>query len=190
MAPPPAARFGRALPTLLAVCVTMLLAGLPARAQPGSLELAVKATYLAKFAPFIEWPKAAFASPESAFVLCVAGDDPFGRLLDEAVAGAHIYGRPVSVRRLSAVARNSGCEILYAGGSPAQSVAAALAAVRGTPVLTVTDRERNGGAKGIINFVIEDNHVRFEIDDAAAAEDGLVISSKLLSLAANVTPRA
>ena len=37
--------------------------------------------------------------------------------------------------------------------------------------------------------MIEDNHVRFEINDAAAASNGLVISSKLLSLAVVVTPR-
>ena len=35
----------------------------------------------------------------------------------------------------------------------------------------------------MISFVIEDNHVRFDIDDAMAAEGGLAISSKLLGLA-------
>jgi len=56
------------------------------------------------------------------------------------------------------------------------------------PVLTVTDSIDALDAKGMINFVVADNRVRFEIDDAAARRSGLVISSKLLSLALSVRP--
>jgi hypothetical protein len=178
------------LRVVLAACTTMLLATPPALAQEGgALERAIKATYLYKFAPFVEWPKTAFGSPDSPFVICVLGANPFGGELDEAVAGQRLFGRPIAVQRLSAVAAKSGCQILFAGASPTQPVAAALAAVRGTPVLTVTDSEDNEGVRGIVNFVIADNHVRFQIDDATAAANGLVISSKLLSLAVEVTPR-
>jgi hypothetical protein len=93
------------------------------------------------------------------------------------------------VRHLDALGRNQDCEIVFAAGSDAQPVAAILAAVRGMPVITVTDGVRDPRAKGIINFVIVDNRVRFEIDDQAAAENGLTISSKLLSLAVYVRPR-
>ncbi len=178
-----AATSGRALASLFAAGLAVLLASPPGWAQGGSLERAVKATYLYKFAAFVEWPKTVFRSPESPFILCVAGEDPFGPVLDEAVAGQRVSGRAIAVRRMPVAARDSGCDILFAAGSPAQSVAAALAAVRGTPVLTVTNSEGAGEARGIINFVIEDGHVRFEIDSAAATVNGLVISSKLLSLA-------
>jgi hypothetical protein len=40
----------------------------------------------------------------------------------------------------------------------------------------------------MINFIVADNRVRFEIDEAAARRNGLQISSKLLSLAASVRP--
>jgi hypothetical protein len=57
------------------------------------------------------------------------------------------------------------------------------------PLLVVTSQAAEGH-KGIINFVIRDDRVRFEIDDAEAARRGLTISSKLLSLAVSVKPRA
>jgi hypothetical protein len=60
--------------------------------------------------------------------------------------------------------------------------------VRGTPVLTVTD-EAQGSAHGIIHFVIRGNRVRFAIDDAAAAKNGMTISSKLMRLALSVRLR-
>jgi hypothetical protein len=36
---------------------------------------------------------------------------------------------------------------------------------------------------GMINFVLEDNRVRFEVNKTAAEQTGMKISSKLLSLA-------
>jgi YfiR/HmsC-like len=42
---------------------------------------------------------------------------------------------------------------------------------------------------GVVNFVLRDNRVRFEIDENAASEDGLTISSKLLQLAVRVRPQ-
>ena len=159
-------------------------------ARGSSLEYAVKATYLYKFAPFVDWPPGAFASPSSAVNLCVIGDDPFGDILDRAVRGQEVGDRPIAVRRLRTVDQNSGCHIMYVTGSDRQSVTEALDAVRGTPVLTITNSASRAGAQGVIHFVIVGNRVRFEIDDQAAARNGITISSKLLSLAVSVRRRA
>ncbi len=59
--------------------------------------------------------------------------------------------------------------------------------LKGTPVLPVTDAS---DTPGMIDFVLVQGHVRFRADDAAAAEAGLTISSKLLDLATSVKPRA
>jgi len=55
-------------------------------------------------------------------------------------------------------------------------------------VLTITDGVADPAARGMINFVIVDNRVRFEIDAGGARRAGLDISSKLLSLAVSVRP--
>jgi hypothetical protein len=49
-------------------------------------------------------------------------------------------------------------------------------------VLTVTD-DAHGSSRGVVNFRVLDNRVRFEIDNAAAAHNGLTVSSRLLALA-------
>ena len=79
----------------------------------------------------------------------------------------------------------SGCHILYAAGAGGQSVAAALAAVRGEPVLTVTD-STHGATRGIIHFVVVSERVRFHIDRDAAARNHVNLSSRLLSIALSV----
>ncbi len=160
-----------------------------AAAQAGPLEYAVKAAYLYKVAPFVEWPASAFAGAAGPFSICVQGADPFGATLDRAVAGQRLGAHPIMVRRMDAVSAEAGCQILFAGGSRRQTVADALRAVHGAPVLTVTDGDRPPNSRGVIHFVLKDSRVRFDIDDEAASENGLNISAKLLNLALSVRTR-
>jgi hypothetical protein len=154
----------------------------PAAAQ-STLAVAVKATDLYKFAAFVEWPPSAFSGPADPAVLCVAGDDPFGPVLDQAVRGQKIGGHPIVVTRLDHVDRGAPCNILFAAPSRRQSPADALDMVRGQPVLTVTDEAGDPNARGMIDFVLREGRVRFRIDPRLAERSGLLISSKLLSLA-------
>lgn len=182
---------GRARPGGWTTRATAALAGalLLANSAVGqSLEYPVKAAYLQKLGPFIEWPGRAFTGAQSPFVICVVGPDPFGALLDKAVLGQRLAEHPIVVRRLTAASRD--CHVLYLGQQNSQAVADALKAVRGAPVLTVTDGARQPGAKGIVHFVVRDSRVRFMIDDQQAADNGLAISSKLMSLALSVRRRS
>lgn len=161
-----------------------------AMAQAPGIEHAVKATYLYKFAPFVEWPAGAFRSPSDPLVICIVGTDALGNLADEAATGQTVAGRRVAVVHLAAPARDSDCHIMYVSVSLRDSARAeVLNRVRGTPILTVTDSAREARTRGIINFVVQNDRVRFEIDLDAAAENHLMISSKLLSLAASVRQR-
>jgi hypothetical protein len=174
----------------LALAALLLCAGATAaRAQGDSLEFAVKATYLYKFAPFVEWPLGAFKTPTAPFMICIVGDDPFGEVIDRAIAGQRLAEHPMVVDRMATYDTARTCHVLYAMGSETQPTEAILPLARGLPVLTVTDAARGNAAKGIIHFVVANNRVRFEIDDAAAARHELRISSKLLSLAITVRPR-
>jgi hypothetical protein len=166
-----------------------LTPGVIAIAIAQSPEYVLKAAFLYKFGLFVEWPDSAFASPDSPIDLCVAGQDPFGESLDKVASGERINGRNVVIRRLKTVRRDSGCHILYFDGSDSQQAAQIIETVRGSGVLTVSDARKSGSTTGIIDFVISDNRVRFDIDDEAAAQNGLGISSKLMSLALNVKRR-
>jgi hypothetical protein len=174
---------------LLAALVLLFSGGaqIHAAKADASLEYAVKAAYLPKFIPFIRWPDSAFAGPGAAVTICVLGDDPFGPRLDQAVR-ATAGERPVQLRRLAEFEPDAGCHLIFmAAATDAALVQRTLSATRGRPVVTVTDS--SSGPRGIISFVIQANHVRFDIDDALAAQGGLTISSKLLGLARMVKQR-
>jgi hypothetical protein len=168
--------------------IALLLAGFvgaPARADQPAVVAAIEATYLTKFAPFVAWPANASPDTRAAVELCVLDDNQIADLVEIAVSKTAVGEPAKRVRRLASSAQASGCHILFLG----DGTGAALAAVSASPILTVT-AEAQEGRKGIINFVIRDDRLRFEIDEAEAARRGLAISSNLLSLAVSVTPRA
>lgn len=164
----------------LALCAVLAQ---PAWADGPSLEYGVKADYLYKFTPFVEWPSTAFDGPVGPFKLCVAGRDPFGPVVDEAVRERKVGDHPIIVVRLKSVDRGAACHLLFLGHSRLQSPRRMLAAVDGQPVLTVAD-DRFPAKRAMIQFVLIDGHVRFEIRSALAQGSGLVVSSKLEALSA------
>jgi hypothetical protein len=149
-------------------------------AQP--TDTAVKAAFLPRFAKYVTWPAAAMPKAGEAFNLCIIGADPFGNSIDGAARSQVIDGRPITIRRMDSVAGADSCQIAFVDGSRS---AQAMAALSRKPILTVTDAG-SGPARGIIHFVIAAGRVRFLIDQAAAAQRGIAISSRLLALAVGV----
>jgi len=168
----PAVRAWRAVAGAIALSVFTC----SATAQP-NLEYAVKAEYLAKLPPFIDWPPGSFDAPDAPINLCLLGSDPFGAQLNRA-AGEEVMSRVIAVRRLPSPDLAGACHILYLGSG--QTLPEALS---NRPVLTVSDSE---AIPAMIQFVVRQNHVRFVIDEGAARRAGLHISAKLLALALSV----
>jgi hypothetical protein len=154
-----------------------------ARAQNASPEEAVKATFLYRFASFVDWPPGTFSADDAPIRLCVAGAEPLRSAAASQANGQVINGRPIQIVRLSSSLNAPQCHVLYAAGALSDD---ALRAVRQLPVLTVTDAATGANARGVIHFAVVDNRVRFHIDEAQAAENGLTISSRLLSVALSV----
>jgi hypothetical protein len=164
--------------------VLCLAESAPAADPSPSLERAVKASYLFKFAPFVQWPASALPGSTNAFTICLRGEDPFGSTLDDVVRGQKIAGRATRVRRLADSDEAAGCHILFAGRSTLAGYTP-FAGVSGMPVLTVSDKG-SGIPGAMIVFVMENGRVRFQINDGAARANSLIISSKLLGLAVAV----
>ena len=143
----------------------------------------VKAGYLSKFPAFAGWPEGAFEDVASPFRLCVGGADPFGPILDRATRGRRVGEHPMTVVRLPTVAKGADCHMLFVSASRVQTPSQMLAAVAGRPVLTVAD-EMLDAPDAMIQFVAAEGRVRFVIRAEAAQAEGLVLSSKLLSLSA------
>lgn len=145
----------------------------------------MKAAFLFKFAKFIEWPDKSFADPKSSFTVCVIGSDPFGSALDAYFSGKAIANRPVEVERFSSASATLGrrCKIAFISSSEKPHFRDVIDAFRGQNTLLVGDADGFANSGGTIEFVLEDNHIRFAINPEAADRADLKVSSKLLALA-------
>lgn len=147
-------------------------------------EYEVQAAYLSNFGRFVEWAPA--TGDKDPFYVCVLGADPFGSVLDAALRGESINGQPMVPRRIAAPAEASNCRIVYINPAKDTQMRAILGALRNMSVLTVSDAADFTREGGMIQFVLDGNRVRFDINLGAAQRAGLTLSSELLKVAAAV----
>jgi hypothetical protein len=179
------ARLLRGLPRMAVVVALAGSAagGIQAQRRP---EYQVKAAYLYGFSRFVEWPASAPAAGGPAFVLCVLGDDPFGRELDGVTVGAVMKDKPVSIRRISQLDESGPCHTLFISASEGDRLGNILETLDHRPVLTVSDAPQFAQRGGMIGFFLDGSRVRFVVNLAAAQEAGLVLNSELLRVAATI----
>ena len=152
------------------------------RSSPSEYE--VKAAYLYDFGKFVTWPAKAATGDE--FPICVLGEDPFGAAFDATIAGETINGKKVMVNRIAKPQEAVSCRILFISASEERQLKEILATLDKTSVLTVSDISQFTRRGGMIQFVIDANRVRFEVNVTTAERAGLTLSSQLLKVAINV----
>jgi hypothetical protein len=146
-------------------------------------EYQLKAVFLFNFVQFVQWPPAAFESPDAAIVIGILGNDPFEGALDDAVAGEMVRGRRIVVRRFTRVEDARTAHVLFVSAAERANVDRVLASLRSRPILTVSDSAGFARRGGTIAFYFDGAKLKFEINPAEAQRNGLQLSSQLLNLA-------
>ncbi len=145
-------------------------------------EYQVKAAFLLNFAKFVEWPS---GQAKDIFTIGVLGQDPFDGALDS-LSGKTVKGKRVVVRMYEESDEAREADILFISASEKRALPRILRSIRGNSILTVGDSKDFGRSGVIINLLLLQKRVGFEINLAAAQRDGLQISSNLLKLAQEV----
>lgn len=177
-------------------------------------EYQLKAAFLYNFVVFVDGarfdqlsgsPKAETPDPNKSIVIGILGKDPFGEAFAP-LRNKEIRGRSVAVRRFKGFAELvdsegglakphpkleeiKACHVLFVCSSEKTYVSVVLEAIGTHAILTVADTPGFLEAGGMINFLIEEKKVRFEINTAATTRAKLRIRSKLLRLAKRVVKR-
>jgi len=147
----------------------------------GTREYDPKAVFLFNFATFVEWPDEPAPVEGDSFVIGILGDDPFGPVLEQVIAGEAVKGMPLVVRRFQSIEEAKQARILYIS-VPAARLPEVVAGLRGLPILTVSDNPQFLAAGGIVGFSTG-ARVELHINAEAARRAKLTISSKLLRVA-------
>jgi len=151
--------------------------------SPKPTDSQVKAAYLYNFGRFVEWPASVTPAKTGSFTICVLGEDPFGPALDATLAGEMIGNRKVAARRISSPHESGDCQILFISSTEANRLNKIIESLDKTAVLTVSDAPQFSQRGGMIQFVLEGNRIRFEVNLTATQRAGLTLSSELLKVA-------
>lgn len=166
---------------LLILSVTPIAASGAAEPQ---IEAAVKAAFLYRFTGFIEWPEQPLQSKE--FTIAVLGSKTVADELAKLLPRRSIKNLPTRVRVVTSSAEAAEAQMLYVGPDFVADLGEAIGALEGRAVLVITDHANGLDEGSILNFMVVERRVRFEVSLAAAQRAGLKVSSQLLAVAARV----
>jgi hypothetical protein len=146
-------------------------------------EQQVKAGFIYNFAKFVEWPADRLMESNSPIVIGVMASPTFCEELQKVVKGRKINEHVIVVRELKGLDKNELPHILFVAAAESEIIGKAIAAPQLPGVLTVGESDAFASNGGIINFMMEEGKVRFEINIRAATEARLKVSAQLQKLA-------
>jgi hypothetical protein len=168
------------------VCFLLLLhamiPGITAGQDDSAGEYELKAAMLYNLTRFVEWPPSAYSDPQAPVVLCILGRDPFASTLTSTVLNKTVNGRQVLILHPQSGKDVRNCHLLYISSSERKTTAEIFSILNGASVLTVGEMTQFAAQGGMVQFSLEDQQVRFDINLNAASQAGLKISAKLLAI--------
>lgn len=169
------------------VCALPILCPSPSSAQQlhTSREYKLKVAYLYNFTRYVTWPKEAFESPKSPFVIGILGSDPLGKAIDSVARTKKVGGRTLVVKRFASEGEYTPCHILFVSGAVQNSNHdAALRVAEGKPVLIVGEAQGFAARGGTVSFFDDTNGtVGFEINIDATKRQMITFQAPVLKLA-------
>ncbi|HEX6928337.1 MAG TPA: YfiR family protein [Gammaproteobacteria bacterium] len=167
----------------LCALAVALATAVAAQATETNVETRIKAAFLYHFCNYVDWPESAFGQADSPLVLGVMGSESMTGELSGVVASRVAHERPMTVRTLRPGDSLDGLHLLFVAESAKVNMNALLAAAAEHSVLVVTEEPEGLEAGGAINFIVENDRVRFDIAPEIARRSKLGVSAQLLTVA-------
>ncbi len=158
----------------------LLLFSIVAKAQQYS-ETELKAAYIYNLTLFVDLPHNSIGNQ---FVIAVYGDEKMFVILREMLKERKTHDKQIKVINITDKGQLNDCNLIYISkNTQIDIVKKILKQIENKPVLTVGDRIENFcQLGGLVNFLPNFYHKRFEINNEKALSLGIKISSKLLIL--------
>lgn len=164
----------------LTCALTLALGASSLAAQPAPARVdegAVKAAFIFNFAAFVQWP----AKATGPIRICVAAEDTFTEQVTRKVRGNLVDNREVTTQPLRETDDPNPCDLVFVASTRQKHNAEMLQRIN-TPTLTIGETVQFMREGGMVRLFIENNRLRFQINQKAADAAGIKLSSRLLAL--------
>ena len=150
-----------------------------AMAQSQSQESNLKAAFIYNFTKYIDWDN---GDAENKFIIGIMGTSSIDGPINEIAKNSFIKNKRIVLKHFSNAEDISYCNILFiprGNGIPLQSVLEKI----NKGVLTISEEPGFARQGSAINFVVNNDKLKFEINLKALNSAGLKAGSQLLKLA-------
>lgn len=150
------------------------------------MENQIKATYLYKFANYIEWPAQTFAQADTPVTIGILGAGEIAGMLNNLREPRIANARAIEIKILKPGDPFDNMQIIFIGWQDGNKIKKLLEGLQLRAVLIVTGSAGALNFGSMINFIPVDDHIRFEVSVLEAERNGLKISARLLSVAQKI----
>jgi len=140
----------------------------------------VKAAYIYNFAKLIDWPS---ANKKGNFIIGVYGKTNVYQELIKKYSSKRIGTQDIEIKKLSSSPQIGSVHVLFIANSHTKDLAAIMKNLSYEPVLIITESENTLNKGSIINFLVSNNNLKFELNVTEAKNRQLIVGSRLKDLA-------
>ncbi|HXD93143.1 MAG TPA: YfiR family protein [Bacteroidia bacterium] len=155
----------------------------PLLQQKDDMPAKIKAVYIYGFTKYFEWTN----NKEGNFTITVLGEST--NLLNElgnTVKNKSVGSQRIELKNHQSISEIEQTSILYITPDKSNLLTEALVKFKGKSVLIITEKQGLARVGATINFIVEENKQKFELNKLAATKAGLNVGSGIEKLAASV----
>ena len=143
-----------------------------------------KALFMYNFTKYIEWPA---NSRQGDFIIGVVGNPSLAVELQTIASKQKVGVQNIVVRNFNSVDEIDYCHIIYLGHSKSNLFGSLLSKVNGKNTLIITDKEGLALQGAGINYIMDGDRLKYEVNRTNIERKGLVVSNSLLALGVAVS---
>ena len=155
----------------------------PLLQQKDDMPAKIKAVYIYGFTKYFEWTN----NKEGNFTITVLGEST--NLLNElgnTVKNKSVGAQRIELKNHQTIGEIEATSILYITPDKSNLLSEALAKFKGKSVLIITEKQGLARVGATINFIVDENKQKFELNKVAAQRAGLNVGAGIEKLAASV----
>ena len=157
---------------------------MPIVQDPNNSNSKIKATFIYNFTKYIDWPE---KYKEGNFVIGVLGTTPFYNDLTALLTKKSVGKQIFEIKSFTSSESITGvCHILFITSENSGQLPDVLKKLKGKSTLVVTEKSGLAKQGSGINFVVDNNKQRFELNKTNIEKYNMKVSSALASLAISV----
>ncbi len=158
-------------------CLVLLLLVVP-KLYAQTSDYKFHSVFIYNFTKYIQWPP---AQQSGDFIIGVLGTSPAFDELQKITGNKLVGTQKIVVKRFKSADEIQDCHILFVPSS--SNFESAQSKLKGKSTLIVTEKSGLAMKGSSINFVLQDNKWKFELNESTMQGSGLKVSKELTKLA-------